>query len=230
MAAPFTKPIIQIAGIRSHREAEMLVDKGVRYLGFPHRLSIHKEDIAEEETRAIISRLPHDVHNVLITYLDRAEDIVELATYLGTDTVQIHGDIAVEEIKKLARDYAALDIIKSLVVTGDNEAMLKEMIRQYNPYVSAFITDTYDPKTGARGATGMTHDWDISRRIVESSDKPVILAGGLTPSNVADAISAVQPAGVDSHTGVEDDAGWKDPDLVELFVKEATMAFESRHR
>jgi len=223
---PLKTPIIQIAGIRSLREAEMLFEKGVRYLGYPHRLSFHKEDISEEETRSIISRLPKDVHNVLITYLDRAEDIVGLANYLGTDTVQIHGDIAVEEVKTLARHGMNLDIIKSLVVTSDNEAMLMEMIRQYSPYVSAFITDTYDPKTGARGATGMTHDWNVSRRIVESSERPVVLAGGLTPSNVTDAISLVMPAGVDSHTGVEDCNGWKDPDLVERFVKEATRAFE----
>jgi len=221
------RPIIQIAGIRSLDEALMLMDKGVRYLGFPHRLVFHREDTTEQETRSIISRLPQDVHKVLITYLEKAEDIASLAAYLEVDAVQIHGQIAVQEVEKLAGRSPGLCIIKSLVVSGDNEVELKEMVKVYARYVMAFITDTFDPKTGARGATGLTHDWGISRRIVEASEKPVILAGGLTPSNVADAIEAVRPAGVDSHTGVEDKAGWKDPDLVDRFIKEATEAFQN---
>ena len=92
-------------------------------------------------------------------------------------------------------------------------------------YVDAFITDTFDPVTGASGATGKTHDWEISRRIVEHSRHPVILAGGLTPENVGDAIRLVRPAGVDVHTGVEDDQGRKDRRRVEAFVTRARDAF-----
>ncbi len=69
--------------------------------------------------------------------------------------------------------------------------------------MDAYITDTYDPVTKASGATGKTHNWEISKNLVELSAKPVILAGGLNPENVYDAILKVKPAGVDVHTGIE---------------------------
>ncbi|MBP1686761.1 MAG: phosphoribosylanthranilate isomerase, partial [Deltaproteobacteria bacterium] len=92
--------------------------------------------------------------------------------------------------------------------------------------VDAFILDTFDPQTGAAGATGKTHDWRFSRRRVERSQRPVILAGGLTPENARRAILEVQPAGVDAHTGVEDARGRKSRDKVERFLSEAQAAFQ----
>jgi phosphoribosylanthranilate isomerase len=93
--------------------------------------------------------------------------------------------------------------------------------------VDAFITDTFDPETGASGATGKTHDWEVSRKLVKMSARPVILAGGLNPANVRQAIYAVNPAGVDAHGGVEHPDGKKDRELVDTFVREATDAFAS---
>ena len=87
------------------------------------------------------------------------------------------------------------------------------------------LTDTYAPETGAAGATGRTHDWAVSRRLVELSPRPVILAGGLTPANVRQAIAAVRAAAVDVHTGVEDASGRKDRAKVREFVAEARAAF-----
>jgi phosphoribosylanthranilate isomerase len=74
----------------------------------------------------------------------------------------------------------------------------RSKLSELSPFVDAFITDTFDPKTGASGATGKTHDWRVSRRLVELADRPIILAGGLTPENVKRAILEVRPAGVDS--------------------------------
>jgi len=74
------------------------------------------------------------------------------------------------------------------------------------------ITDTFAPETGAAGATGRTHDWSVSRRLVELSERPVLLAGGLTAENVRRAILEVRLAGVDVHTGVENAAGRKSRD------------------
>ncbi|MBP2681380.1 MAG: phosphoribosylanthranilate isomerase, partial [Candidatus Krumholzibacteriota bacterium] len=100
-------------------------------------------------------------------------------------------------------------------------------VDRFAPFVDAFLTDTFDESTGRWGATGKTHDWSVSRRLVERSSRPVILAGGLTPQNVARAIREVRPAGVDAHTGVEDSRGRKDRSLVERFVAEARRAFAS---
>src|SRR4030095_10716833 len=99
------------------------------------------------------------------------------------------------------------------------------MVRDLSPFVDAFITDTFDPKTGASGATGKTHDWRVSRRLVELADRPIILAGGLTPDNVKRAILEVRPAGVDSHTGVEDSTSRKSREKVKKFFSENNYAF-----
>jgi phosphoribosylanthranilate isomerase len=102
---------------------------------------------------------------------------------------------------------------------------LLELVTHTTLYVDAYITDTFDPPTGASGATGKNHDWRVSRQLVRQSPRPVILAGGLNPGNVRDAILAVRPAGVDAHTGLEDVSGRKSEERVRKFVSEAQEAF-----
>lgn len=91
--------------------------------------------------------------------------------------------------------------------------------------MDAYITDTFDAETRASGATGKTHDWKVSRQLVQQSPWPVILAGGLSPDNVQEAILEVRPAGVDAHTGLEDGSGRKSEEKVRRFVVEAKEAF-----
>jgi phosphoribosylanthranilate isomerase len=116
-------------------------------------------------------------------------------------------------------------IIKSLVIGLHSMERLLDLVQRTAPYVDAYITDTFDPKTGACGATGKTHDWAVSRQLVRNSPRPVILAGGLTPENVRDAILAARPAGVDAHTGLEAASGRKSEEKVRRFVSEAQEAF-----
>jgi phosphoribosylanthranilate isomerase len=103
---------------------------------------------------------------------------------------------------------------------------LSEQVDAYSPFVDAFITDTHDPAIGADGATGKTHVWNISQKLVELSPKPIILAGGLKPENVGKAILKVRHAGVDAHTGVEGANGRKDREKIVQFVSEARKAFQ----
>jgi phosphoribosylanthranilate isomerase len=219
------KNIIQVAGIRSAQEAEMLIECGVDYLGFPFRLDYHSEDISEAEVAQIISQIPQSVKAVVITYLDRAEEIIDLLKILGASAVQLHGDISLEEIKKLKSELPEIRIIESLIIGRDPFSVLLDWVGEFAAVIDAFITDTYDPLTGASGATGRTHDWEISRKIVRISPKPVILAGGLTPENVREATLKVRPAGVDVHTGVENNKGYKDKKRVVKFISEAREAF-----
>lgn len=141
--------------------------------------------------------------------------------------VQLHGDIAPEVPSRIKVITPDLYIIKSLIVRNDNLSELKTVVQDFSPYVDAFITDTFDPATGACGATGNIHDWRISRKLVEHSSRPVILAGGLNPENVRKAILEVRPAGVDAHTGVEDKDGRKNREHVKAFVSEARETFAS---
>jgi phosphoribosylanthranilate isomerase len=217
--------LIQIAGVIDAAEAQMLQQCGVRYLGFPLRLPVHREDLTETAAAMIINGLVPPAFGVLITYLSQANEIAGFCHALGAQIVQLHGAIERNELKRLKTLDPDLTVIKSLVVGMHSDKSLETMLRELSPFVDAFITDTFEPKTGASGATGKTHDWRISRRLVELSERPVILAGGLTPQNVKRAILEVQPAGVDSHTGVEDSTGRKSREKVQKFLSEAYEAF-----
>ena len=215
--------IIQVAGIRNLDEARKLLDAGVDWIGFPFYLPVHSEDLSLEDAAQIV--LSTDASRcVLITYLDVAGEISKLLSILGIKKVQLHGSIETAEVAVLKRSNPDLLIVKSLIVRRDNLDELRKTVEQFLPHVDAFITDTYDPVSGACGATGKTHDWNVSRTLIEISSRPVILAGGLTPDNIAEAIRVVRPAGVDVHTGVEDARGWKDPKKVLAFVKAARDA------
>ncbi|OGU35306.1 MAG: N-(5'-phosphoribosyl)anthranilate isomerase [Ignavibacteria bacterium GWB2_35_6b] len=219
------KNLIQVAGVIDKEEAQMLMNAGVHYLGFPLRLPVNKEDHTEEEAAEIIKTITSLHRAVLITYLDKAEEIINFCDKLNVTIVQLHGKIAKKELVKIKSQKPNLEIFKSLVVAENNFEELVMTLNLLSPYVDAFITDTFDPATGAEGATGKTHDWNISRKLVELSPKPVIIAGGLNPSNVKKAIIEIRPAGVDVHTGVEGKDGRKDKELVRRFVEEAGDGF-----
>jgi phosphoribosylanthranilate isomerase len=221
------KDYIQIAGVIDEEETRMLIECGVKFIGFPLKPSSDEEDLSEDMTANIIRNLPTAVCGVLITYLRDAADISALCKFVGTNIVQVHGEIDELELSKLRRIAPKLSIIKSLIVKDDNITELEDNMKSFSPHVDAFITDTYDHTTGAGGATGKTHNWDISRKLVEIFPKPLILAGGLMPDNVYSAIMGVRPSGVDVHTGVELKDGRKSPELVRAFISEARRGFES---
>ena len=219
------RPVIQIAGVLDQQEAFMLCDSGVTHIGFPLRLAYHPEDLSDRQAHDIISGLPEDVSKVLITYLTAASEIGELARYLGTDTVQLHSQPSRESLAQLRTMAPELRIIRSLIVGEADVTDLAREARAQSDLVDFFLTDTYDPATGASGATGKTHDWKISRVLARRCGRPLILAGGLKATNVRQAIREVEPAGVDAHTGVEGPDGRKDLRLVEAFVREAQFGF-----
>lgn len=101
------------------------------------------------------------------------------------------------------------------------ETVLKTM-RAYAPFVERFVLDTYHPEQP--GGTGITHDWARARQIVRAAPQPVLLAGGLTPENVAEAIRQVQPSGVDVSSGVEAAPGIKDAARIQQFIQAARGA------
>jgi phosphoribosylanthranilate isomerase len=220
------RDFVQIAGVSGVDEATLLMACGIRYLGFPLRLPVNKEDLSEPAAAEIIRTMQPPSYGVAITYQGIADDIVEFMDYLGASLVQLHGDVAPEELAKLKRLRPHLTVIKSLVIGKQPSEELVDTVQRLRAFVDAWITDSFDPTTGASGATGKLHDWRVSRRLVAVAAKPVIMAGGLTPENVREAIEFVAPAGVDAHTGVEDPSGRKDPVKVRRFAAEARAGFE----
>lgn len=205
----------------------MLVVCGVRFLGFPLVLDRHREDLTVEEAAAIVAAMRGRATCFLITYLRRPAPVLDLCRRLGVGMVQLHGGVELADLRRLRAAGPGLRILKSLVVRRDNGDELAKAVAAFSPWVDAFVTDTYDPTTGASGATGKPHDWSVSRRLVRLSPRPVILAGGLNPDNVRAAIAAVRPAGVDVHTGIEGTDGRKRRDLTRRFLAEARAGFAS---
>lgn len=202
-----------------------MVDLGVDWLGFPFRLDHHPEDLTEQEAKAIIATLPPTVTPVLITYLTEAREILDLSRFLGTRLVQLHGPARPDLGRQLKNSAPELGLIRSLIARPAPIAEWEAVLEAWAPWVGYFLTDSYDPETGASGATGKTHDWEISRKLASISKRPLLLAGGLHSGNVTEAIRRVRPAGVDAHTGVENASGAKDPERLRSFVAAARQAF-----
>lgn len=220
-------PRIQVAGVSSLEEALFCINVGVDALGFTLGLpdGIH-DNLTEEKARSIIDKLPGHATPVMITYENRAPEAAQLAAYTGVSAVQFHGGIADEDLLEFRRRCPHLRTIGCITVAG--RSALNEVSRFRAPLWDALILDSLHTRSGRRGATGLTHDWSISAEIVRLSSLPVILAGGLTPENVAEAIRRVHPHGVDAHTGLEDVGGSRNFSKIQAFTEAALMAFQEQ--
>ncbi|ONI81648.1 N-(5'-phosphoribosyl)anthranilate isomerase [Actinosynnema sp. ALI-1.44] len=217
--------LIQVAGIIDQAEADMVLEEGADWLGFALRLPAKNEDLSEADAAAIVKAIQPEHRGVIITYLTDADEINEFCTEMGVGVIQLHGDVSPDELRRLRHIAPELYILKSLVVKADNIDELTKTVEDSADWVDMFITDSFNPATGAKGATGLVHDWGVSAELVRLSPRPLMLAGGLTPDNVGDAIEKVRPAAVDAHTGLEDATGRKDRLKVRKFVDEARQAF-----
>lgn len=219
------KNIVQVAGIIDAEEAKTCFENGADWIGFPLRLPSGKDDISEEAAREIISELKGPQRAVLISYLTEADAVADFCDELGLSAVQLHGEIPMSELAKLRKNRPDLYLLKSLVVSSDNLPALRQLIDDSSEYVDMYITDTFDPKTGAKGATGLTHDWEVSAELTRYAPRPLMMAGGLSPENVAEAILKVRPAAVDAHSLLEGTDKRKNADMIAKFVSEAQRAF-----
>lgn len=210
---------VQIAGVSDVEEALFAERAGADALGFTLRLPTGVHDgLTEHKARSIIQVLPPFVQSVLITYVDNAREAIDLCRFLAVGALQLHGEFPTDELPMLRAALPHLKILRAVHVTGPEA---REKAKEFERRVDAIILDTYDPQSGRGGATGKTHDWEISRQMVASIRTPIILAGGLTPDNVARAIETVRPWGVDVHTGVEDPDGTRNLARLRLFVERA---------
>jgi phosphoribosylanthranilate isomerase len=216
-------PQVQIAGVSTLEEALYCHDVGVDALGFTLELptGIH-DDLTTEKATQIISQLPPHVLSVVITYLTSAREAVALINKVGAAALQFHGEISDNELRRFREEMPQVKTIARITVSGPSA--IADAVRLGSLLCDALILDSFDPATGRKGATGLTHDWGISARIVQASQVPVILAGGLTPKNVAEAIKIVRPDGVDAHTGVENPDGSRNFKKIEQFTRAAHAA------
>lgn len=202
---------VKICGITNLDDALGAVEAGADALGFnfAEEAKPKKRYIEPAEARRIAEALPPFVVTVAVTVNPTKEQVRAYLEFM--DRVQLHG----EEPPDFAAAFAPR-AIKALRVGPD---FAPDAVNRYN--VSAILLDAFD--ANARGGTGKTANWDVARKTVESSKRPVLLAGGLTPENVAEAVRMVRPYGVDVSGGVEKEPGKKDHDKIRRFIREARL-------
>jgi phosphoribosylanthranilate isomerase len=209
---------VKMCGIQSFEEASAALACGATALGFLIGLTHRAEDgIDAAEARGIVCRLPAGAEAVLVTHLRDPERVAALAASVGARTTQVHGDMAVPDLRRLRALAPGARLLKAVHVTGE-DALGRALA--YAAVADALVLDS---RTADRlGGTGLTHDWSVSAGIVAAvAPLPVYLAGGLRPESVAEAIARVRPAGVDVNSGVEDASGGKDPAKMREFVARA---------
>jgi len=200
----------KICGITRIEDALAAVEAGADAIGFVFYAKSPRA-VTVQQARAIIQALPPFVTTVgLFVNASRCE-LGEILDAVPLDLLQFHGDEAVEDCEGWHRPY-----IKALrVKAGDDIAAAVDAY----PSASGVLLDTY--VEGVPGGTGEAFDWSL---IPQGLSKPLILAGGLTPDNVADAVARVKPYAVDVSGGVEASKGIKDHAKIQAFINAVRKA------
>ena len=152
-----------------------------------------------------------------MTSLQKADELVTQIDYCNPDIVQLVDSQKIETYNKLKKELPNVELMQVIHVIDKNS--VKEAV-EISKYVDFILLDSGNPnlKIKVLGGTGTTHNWDLSREIVEQADVPVFLAGGLQPDNVAEAIEKIQPFGVDLCTGIRTN-GYLNKDKTKLFFE-----------
>ena len=207
-------------------DAKKAVSFGADALGFQVGMKHKTEDeLSPYEAKEIISLLPPFVSSVMVTHIADSKSIISLLGMIESiSTIQFHEDIEVKEMEKVRQQFPWIKLIRVIHIDGIG-ALTK--LHDYDKAADAIIVDSVNLKGDRIGGTGITHDWTISRRMVDESLLPIVLAGGLTPENIQDAIFTVRPYAVDVNSGVKIDrfSRRKDPAKMRNLIYRAKSAF-----
>jgi len=213
---------IKICCIQSAAEARLAIAEGADALGLVGAMPSGPGPIEDAEIAAIAAVVPPPVATFLLTSATEPEAIIAHARRCRTNTVQLVDRVAPAAFAQLRAALPGIRLVQVIHVGGE-EAIGEA--RDIAPLADALLLDSGRPHEAIRvlGGTGRTHDWTISRRIVEAASCPVFLAGGLRPDNVGAAVRTVRPFAVDVCTGVRADYRL-DPARLQAFVAAVAAA------
>jgi len=205
---------VKICGITNLADARAAIAAGADALGFvfvPGTPRYISPDLAGE----IVRQLPPFIARVGLFVDAETRTVAEALVRSGMDTLQFHGEETPDFVRQFRR---AVKVMKAFRVRGEETLM---RLPAYADAADAVLLDAY--VAGAHGGTGAQFDWKLA---VQARDlgRPLVLAGGLTPTNVAEAVRTVRPYGVDVSSGVESAPGRKDPEKLAEFVRAARSA------
>jgi phosphoribosylanthranilate isomerase len=207
---------VKICGITREEDLEAAAAAGADAVGFVVDVASSPRDISLTDAEKLMRQVPPFVKSVLVTVPTSLEALVETCEALNPDAVQIHG----ENLQDIG---AVRDKLPNTLLIGAVKANPTDAFKNAAKTAAIFDAVLLDSFTnGKHGGTGIVHDWNLSQRIKQViHPKPLILAGGLNPKNVAEAVRTVQPYAVDVSSGVEQQSGIKDPLKMIEFVKNA---------
>jgi len=197
---------VKICGITNRQDARMSVEMGANAIGFIFAPS--PRQITPEKAREIICGIPPFVQTVGVFVNERPDTVRRIMGFCGLDLIQFHGD----ESPEVCGDFMP-HTIKAFRI---RDRSMLQTIKPYCGKIRAMLFDTYVKKT--MGGTGKTFDWNtaVTGKVL---GVPIILSGGLRPSNIASAISKVNPFAVDVNSGIEERPGKKDPSLMDELME-----------
>lgn len=209
---------VKICGTTTLGDALLAVSAGADAIGFVFGES--KRQVTPEQVATITRELPEKIEKIGVMVNETPERVAEIVRVAGLTGVQLQGD----ETPEFSSDLLPLGL-RRLVKTVQASAgvdTLARRVEQYHAIVDAILLDSGCP--AARGGTGKSFAWKEAATAIAGASVPVIVAGGLNPDNVEEAIMTLRPWGVDVVTGVEREPGKKDPEKIIAFVNAARRA------
>lgn len=171
--------------------------------------------ISKQQAKEITDYVNHKCLVSLVTHLITADEIIKLTKYIGNDIIQLHSNIKETEVEKIAKELPNVKLVRLIHISSNGKICTDYKNMKYVDY---YLLDSFNLNTNQVGGTGLTHNWNKSRKLIQQLDKPTFLAGGLNPDNVAEAIKITQPYGVDVNSGCKNKTGKKDRIKVSEFV------------
>lgn len=212
------RPRVKICCIQDEHEAALAIHAGAHLLGLVGR-GLSGPEVIEDDGRIgeIAASVPPGVVPVLLTRVNDPNELARQVVRTRVGAVQICDAVDPVCYEFIRRQAPGVRILQVIHVSGPSS--LDEAL-EVAPHVDAVLLDSGTPQSDepVYGGTGRTHDWAISARIVEAVDRPVFLAGGLRPHNVAEAFAQVKPYGLDLCSGVRTD-GALDPHKLAAFLE-----------
>ncbi|GFO98150.1 phosphoribosylanthranilate isomerase [groundwater metagenome] len=211
---------VKICGIKTEHDLTVAINAGADAVGFITDVPVDSpRKITLAEASRLISKVPVFVTPVLVIMPENAHQAARMIQAARPAAVQIHNALPLSELIKIRE--TGVKLIKTIPVSrnADAETLIKQ-VKELSGVVDAVLLDTI--MDGKTGGTGVSHNWEISSKVVLNACIPVILAGGLRPENVREAARCVRPYAVDTASGVET-GGKKDEKKVLDFISSARM-------
>ena len=210
--------IIQIYAFTEPKTAVEAVEMGVNHVGFvAGKYDVVPAELTFDEAREIVTALPPQATAVALTMAEDVDEIMRMVEAVRPSIVHISSDVDLVNVEMMRDLHERLAgqarLMKAIPV--ENESSIA-VAKAYAAVSDLLLLDTKHADFPGVGATGLTHDWSVSRRIVETAGVPVIMAGGLTPQNVGAAMHEIRPWAVDSNTSTNREGSNVEKDLTRI--------------